>query len=114
MQANLQAMMAKIQPKYQAFSQAKQAGDSNVTKVQRQILTQFYDVLSSYGVDPNNPDDVKQFLDKIKSANPSMYQQIEKSIGVMMGDQPTGTPGVNPGQVSQNMNTQNATPQQTV
>ena len=104
MQANLQAMMAKIQPKYQEFTQAKAAGNANVNKAQSLMLRQFFDVLSSYGIDPSNPDDVKQFLDKIKSANPQVYQQIEKSIGVMMGDKPTGTPTVNPGQVSQNQN----------
>lgn len=101
MQANLQAMMEKIQPKYQVFTQAKTMGDANVTRVQSLMLRQFFDVLSSYGIDPSNPDDVKQFLDKIKSANPQVYQQIEKSIGIMMGDKP-------------NMNIQNGTTQPTI
>ncbi len=119
MKANLQAMMEKIQPKYQAFTQAKAAGDANVTRAQSLMLRQFFDVLSSYGIDPSNPEDVKQFLDKIKEANPQAYKQIEQSIGIMMGDNPNGSPSVDTGQVPQspqpNMNmNQNATPQQTV
>ena len=90
MKANLQQLMSKIQSKYQDFSTQKFSHNVQMQKQKSKSLRQLFDLFQSQGVDPNSPEEVKSFLDKIKGNNPELYQQLEQALLVLIGGQPGG------------------------
>lgn len=88
MKANLQDMMSKIEEKYKDFNAQKFSSDNNLQKQKGEVLRQLFDFFQSKGIDPNNPEDVKAYLDKIRQNNPELYAQIEQSINTILEDEP--------------------------
>lgn len=113
MKSNLQDLMAKLQAKKQEtetsmFDIGKKAKESK-----SQLFNEIYDFFQKNGVDPSNPEQVKEFLDKLKEANPEVFQQVSDILNQIMADdseQPdiSGAPedGINSEVAPDNMNMQ--------
>ena len=129
MKMNLQQLMAKINQKYQGFSQNNFTSKINSKKQKDQVLRSIFDFFTQAGVNPSDPQAVGNFLNKLKSSSPELYQQLMSVLQTVMGgDSPTsssstpvspqgvasvppqGTPPTSP---NMNINT-NATPQQNI
>lgn len=110
MKSNLKGMMDKLTGKYQEFSTQKFTTDKQIKEQNSEILRQLFDLLESKGIDPSDPERVKQFLDSIKESNPEAYQQIEKALQMILGSEdvvstPEQPEAVNPEVgTSENMN----------
>lgn len=80
MVSNLEALMEKINNKYQEFSADKFSTDTKIKQSKSESLRQVFDLLQSVGIDPSNVEQVKGFLDKIRENNPELYQQVESAL----------------------------------
>ena len=86
MQQNLSDMMAKIDS---VFLDMNSGNASNAEELQAQkdvMLKEVFDLFIKMGVDPNNVEQVREFLDGIKANNPELYQKIEKALGELIGE----------------------------
>ena len=90
MKSNLQDMMSKIDGKYQDFNTQKFSSDSKLKEQQSEVLRQIFNLFKSMGVDPSDPAAVKAMLDKIKTINPALYQQIESAMIGILGNENAG------------------------
>jgi len=84
MRTNLQDMMAKVDGKYQEFNAQKFSSDNQSQEIKSQVLRELFDLFESKGIDPNNPEEVKEFLDTIKQNNPELYQQVEQALKTLL------------------------------
>lgn len=120
MKTNLQDMMSKINEKYSQFKTQKFSSDNIIKKQKGEALRQLFDFFQSKGIDPNNPEDIKAYLDNIKEKRPELYAQIEQAIQTILGDEPEVAPSPAaeiPSTLDEanNMNiNQNEAPQETV
>ena len=99
MRTNLLDMMSKIDGKYQDFNSQNFSSNNSLQDQQGQLLRDFFDLLQQMGVDPNNPEEVEAFLDKIKQQNPELSQQIEQALQTLLGEEITP---VDTGEIPQN------------
>ena len=90
MKKNLQDLMAKIEGKYQEFNTQKFSSDNKTKEQKGEILRQLFDLFQSKGIDPNNPEEVKAYLDKIQASNPELFAQIEQALQSILGDDQAG------------------------
>lgn len=86
MRANLQDLMSKIQIKKQAFDNTQVAVDDKMRKQHALVMNQLFDFFKSVNVDPSDPDAINDFLEKIKEQNPEFYQQLVKSLEIILGE----------------------------
>ena len=121
MKTNLQDMMSKIDEKYSQFKTQKFASDNMIKKQKGEALRQLFDFFQSKGVDPNNPEDIKAYLDNIKEKRPELYAQIEQAIQTILGDEditttsPSDMSEIPSDSIANNMNiNQNEASQKTV
>ena len=88
MKGNLQELMGKIESKYNEFGAAKASADNASKTSKSEMLREVFDLFESQGVDPNSPEEVGAFLDKIKETNPEIYAQIDQALRSLLGDSP--------------------------
>lgn len=98
MVASLQDLMEKIQSKYQNFNSQRFASDNKLNEMKSEALRAFFDMLQNVGIDPNSPEQVKAFLDKIRETNPELHSQIEKALNELLGEEEA----IETGEISQN------------
>lgn len=118
MKTNLRDMMAKIESKYQDFNSDKFSSDNQIKEQQSESLRQIFDLFQSAGVDLSNVEEVRAFLDDLRTKNPELSQQIEQVLQNVIGEDPLaqsdeapiapGPEGIPPG----NMNINNEEPPQ--
>jgi len=119
MRSNLEAMMSKIDTKYQDFKTQKDSTETSIQEQNNETLRQFFDILQQAGIDPSNVEEVRGFLDKIKASNPELYQKIESALQSIIGDESVdqnseeiiGETPVDSSQLNMNINN-NETPQE--
>lgn len=92
MKSRLQEVMAKLQGKYQAFDESKFNAENDAAKMKSDALSELFTMLESKGIDPNNPDELQNFLDGIKGRNPELYQQIVTAITAIIGSEESMNP----------------------
>jgi hypothetical protein len=110
MKANLQDMLSKIDNKYKEFDDSKFSSDNIAAKKKSEALSELFSILQSKGIDPNDPEELKAYLDDIQSRDPELYKQIVGGIEAILGPQ-EGTEAL----PSDNMNiNQNEVPQENV
>jgi len=117
--AKLQELMDKVESKYQDFNSAKLSAGNQNEDQNNDALRELFDMLTQAGIDPSNPDEIQAFLDKVKVADPEMFQRLEAALGALLGKD-TGAveaevpdPNAPPQDAfpeGQNMNIQNANP----
>ena len=96
MKANLREMQTTLANKYQGFNKQNRINEINSKEQASELLRTLFDMLESQGVDPNSPEAVKAFLDKIKESDPERYQQIVQALNMILsGDEvaPEAVPG---------------------
>ena len=110
---NLEELMAKIEGKYQDFNSQKFATNNKLQESKSETLRQIFDVFESLGIDVNNVEEVRAFLDKLRESNPELSQQLEQALQTVLGDEVAPAPSdVVPvpeteGLLSDNMNINN-------
>lgn len=86
MKGNIQNMMTGIEGKYQDFTTAKTAADTEIANQKTVTLQDLFDFFQSQGVDPNSPEEVQAYLDKLKMSNPEIYDQVESALKMLLGE----------------------------
>lgn len=100
MKSNLMSLMGKINNRYKEFSDNRSAIENKVEGAKNKTLEKVYDIFKSVGVNPADPKQVQSFLNVMKSNNPELSSQVEKTLQGFAG----GT----------NMNIKNADTHQTI
>ncbi|MFA7301811.1 MAG: hypothetical protein WC069_05895 [Candidatus Shapirobacteria bacterium] len=85
MKSNLSEMMGKLDSKYQEFSDQQAGSATELSQVKSENLQKLFDIFQSYGVDPSDPQAVRNLLDKVKQNNPEAYTQVEQALTSLMG-----------------------------
>lgn len=107
MKGNLQDMLSKIDDKYKEFDDSKFSSDNLASKKKSEALSELFSILQSKGIDPNDPEQLKAYLDEIQSTNPELYKQIVGGINAILGPQegtealPSDNMNINQNEVSQ-------------
>lgn len=104
MKANLADMKSKIDSKYQELDTLNKTNQVNDAQQQSDILNQLFDLLMSQGIDPNDPAAVGAFLEKMKTINPEVYQQVVTALNSILG------PGAASGAAAPDMSAAPASP----
>ena len=94
MKARLAEVMAKLEGKYQQFDAGKFGTENKMAQMKSDALSELFSMLQSKGIDPNNPEELKGFLDKIKEGNPELYQQIVGALNAIIGSEEQMNPNV--------------------
>ena len=89
---SLQSLMSNIEGSYKNFQHQQTVSQSGMTLQKSDVLQQLYDLFQTQGVDPSNPQEVRNLLDKVQSNNPQTYQQIEQSLQSLLGSDQTPAP----------------------
>jgi len=87
MRTNLEDMRAKLEGGYQNFNSQKFALNNETKAMQGSLLQQIFDFFQSVGVDPSSPEEVQQYLNKLKSDSPEMAQQLEVLLQRALGEE---------------------------
>ena len=86
MMSNLQDLMSKVEAKYQDFNSAKLTVGNQTEEQKNETLRQLFDMLQAAGIDPNSPEEVQAFLDRVKQADPEMFQRLETALASILGE----------------------------
>lgn len=57
-----------------------------------QALSEIYEMMESIGVDPNDPESVRMFLEVLERQNPDLLQMIQTALTVLEPSSPPDTP----------------------
>jgi len=80
MMSNLQGLAGKIDEKYQDFNSQKFASKNRLDTRKRDALKEVFNVMLEKGINLENPEDVRNFLDTLRETNPELYQIVEGSL----------------------------------
>jgi hypothetical protein len=94
MKARLAEVMANLEGKYQQFDASKFGTDNKMAQMKSDAMSELFTMLESKGIDPNNPEELKAFLDKIKEGNPELYQQVVSALNAIIGTEEQMNPNV--------------------
>ena len=89
MRTNLQNTMAKLQDKHDEFENQQFSSGIQNAERRSEALSELFTILESKGVDPENPEEIRRFLDGIRETNPEIADQIEKAIIGLLGEEET-------------------------
>lgn len=95
MKSNLDIAMGKVNERYDKLNNELISNDEEIKKGSTQALRDLYDLFKSYGIDPNNPEEVLSFLEEVKKLSPELYTQVQQAIQMLMGgltEEETETP----------------------
>jgi len=99
MRDNLEALMNKIQERYASIKGQRSANAETLMEQKSIALKEVFDLFQSMGIDPNNVNEVRDFLDSIKNSDPELSQKIESALESLLEDDTSEVnqnPGVNP------------------
>jgi hypothetical protein len=100
MRANLKELMSKIDSKFQDFNSQKFSTDNKVKEMQSKALRQIFDIFQSMGIDLSNVDEVRAFLEQLRSQNPALADQLTQALQSILGEDLASPPdemGTQPG-----------------
>lgn len=80
MRANLDGLMGKIEEKYQDFNSQKFATGNKIELMKREAIKEVFNIMSEAGIDLEDPEDVKLFLDSLRQRSPELSQITENSL----------------------------------
>jgi len=86
----------------------KNESKNKVVQYKIELLKVFYDSLRKMGIDPNNPEAIKKFLDTLGKQDPDLLKLFEMAFSELSPDAPTAF-DENP-MVSQGLTSQELTP----
>ena len=87
MRTNLENAMAKLKDKYSQFSDQKFVADNQQNKRRSDALSELFTLLEARGVNPENPEEIRAFLDKLRQSNPEIADQVEQAIKALLGEE---------------------------
>ena len=104
MRTNLDNVMGQLKDQYATFDNENFSAGVQRNEMRSHALSELFTILESKGVNPENPEEVKAYLDKIRASNPEIAAQIERAINDLLGEEEIGGE-VNPEvQPSEDMN----------
>ena len=108
MRANLQDMAGRIDESYQDFNSKKFASQNRIESKKRDALKEVFNMMLEEGIDLENPEEVKSFLDSLRERNAELYQIVESSLEKIFSIT-EGSPVE--GQIEEGLNEEGVTPQ---
>jgi len=99
MRSNLQEIRSKIEEKQQDLNSQNFVSANREQEMRGDTLRQIFDLFQANGVDPNNLEEVRVFLEKIKASNPELSQQLEQALKTVLGEE--GLPQENMGDMGE-------------
>ena len=98
MKAQLESMFSELEDEYRKLTSSKFSLDNSAEQSRIAALRQILGVLQNMGIDPNNQDQVKAFLDQLQQQDPDLLAIFDKAMNGLLGQQPTDLNKVPEGQ----------------
>lgn len=95
MKASLGDMLSQLVSKYDEFKNNHSVVQEQLRGSSSQILGDLFDFFSSVGVDPNNPEEVLAYVQKLKQTSPELAAQLESVLAKAMGGGQEEQPDMN-------------------
>ncbi len=92
MVSTLQDLMGNIESKYKEYQTQSAITQNGMALQKSDVLQNLFDLFQTQGVDPSNPQAVRDLLDKVQQNNPDTYRQIEQSLQAILGGDQTPPP----------------------
>ena len=83
----LSELMDDIEGKYQEMSSAIIHAEEGSEELRREIVVEMFQAMEEMGVDLNNIEQVKAFLDDLKTSNPELYEMFVAAFNHLLGDE---------------------------
>ncbi len=87
MRAELESKMADIKSREGALQSSKIVNENLTRENKIQLIKQLFAKMTEAGIDPKNPDEIKQFLDALRNKNPDLYTLFENAMNELLPDQ---------------------------
>ena len=85
MRKNLLDMYGKIRSKKQEWDTTKNVADVRLAEAKMNGIRQFFESFEKSGIDPSDPDAMRQFFDKLYEKNPDLYEMLIPVIDSILG-----------------------------
>lgn len=85
MRSNLLELYNKIKEKKGEWDATKNVGEARVAESKVKALGSFFDAFQKAGIDPSDPDAMREFFDRLYEQNPDLYEMIVPVIDSLLG-----------------------------
>jgi len=93
MRANLQAGYDKVKNKEREVNSVKLMSQNELSDLRKNIVTQFFKAMKRAGVDPNNLESIRSFIEKLEKSNPDIAEMFTVAFDGLVGeDESEGLP----------------------
>lgn len=87
MRNNMTEMMNLIKIKYED-KMSPNPNEAEMIQDQKDLmLREVFDMFRKLGVDPENTEEVRAYLNEMKESNPELYQQVEKALQTLVSEE---------------------------
>lgn len=90
--AELQNMLGQLGNKRAEFNATQFSSKNQMESARQEALMQVFKVMQENGIDPNNLEEVKAFIDELERTNPEMYQAFVKAFELLLSGVEEGVP----------------------
>jgi hypothetical protein len=90
--AELEGGSAALKAKNDELNQKIANGEANYDSMRQEILMDLFDIMKKNGVDPGDPAAVRDFLEKLSSQDPDLFDMFEMAFNNLAGAPDTGQP----------------------
>ena len=82
--AELEGMLGELGNKRAEFNATQFASKNQSENAREEALMQVFKVMKENGIDPNNIEEVKAFIDELQQTNPEMYEAFVKAFEMLL------------------------------
>lgn len=85
MRKNLLDMYGKIRSKKQEWDTTKKVSDVRLAEAKMNAIRKFFDTFEKSGIDPSDPEAMREFFDQLYEKNPDLYEMLIPVIDSILG-----------------------------
>lgn len=85
----LDELFSKLEDEYRKFNSNLIVMKNKIEQSRVQILRKALDMLRSSGIDPNNPEQIREFMDKLAQLDPDLLELFEGAMNELLKGEET-------------------------
>lgn len=82
----LRDLLSDIEEQYEGMRETLLRGDEEADVVRRELVKEIFQVMGEMGVDLNNIEEVREFLDDLQEINPELYELFIMVFNIILED----------------------------
>ena len=84
--ADLEGKAADVEGKNASLKAKQIIGDNNLESIREDIIRNLFSVMEKNGIDPGDPQSVRDFLEKLAESDPDLFEIFENAFTHLMGE----------------------------